>query len=550
MNRSDFLRVLTQARTQASGGLSLSLDPYTGPWTEDEAIHLLRRVTFGFSPDQVAPLVAGGMANAVATVLDVPDTAPDPPLNIYSTPAEPDPDVPYGETWVNAPYNVALPVQYYSLRTVTLKAWWMGLMMEPTVHIREKMALFWHNHFAIEADTVQIAQPVYFYLKNLQENCLGNFKSLTKDVSRDVAMLFYLNGYLNSKSQPDENYSRELQELFTVGKGPNSQYTEEDVKEAARILTGYRINPFTSPISMFFDFTQHDTGSKNFSSFYNNTTINGQFGNAGQNELDDLLDMIFANDEVALFICRKLYQFFVYYEITPEIESNIIVPLAQIFRNNNYEIRPVMETLLQSQHFYDTLAQGCVIKTPLDFVVGMARQFKVPVPSGSDPLPQYQTWSVLAYFAALAGMNILDPPLVSGWPAWYQSPVFHRAWINSDTLAGRLVYIDNITGGGAMVQGYSLKLNPIPFAQALPDPSDPNILIEDSARYLFALPISTATRDYYKSFLLQGLDDSYWTTLWFAYLGNPGDPGNQAQVVNRLSALYREMMNQAEYHLS
>ncbi len=550
MDRQAFFQVLTQRRQRAASG-PLTLNPYSGPWTETQAIHLLRRTTFGFAPDQIESFIQAGMQGAVNQILDVSGPVPSPPVNIYSTPADPDPDCAYGTTWVNAAFNVALPPQYFQARTDTLKAWWAGHMLQGNLNIREKMTLFWHNHFAVEADTVQIAQGMYFYLAALQANCLGNFKSLTKTMTLDLAMLRYLNGYLNGKAQPDENYGRELQELFTVGKGPGSKYTEADVKAAARVLTGHRINPFTSPISYFFDFTQHDTTNKTFSSFYGNTTITGKIGPAGANEVDDLLNMIFNTTEVSLHMCRKIYQFFVYYEITPEVETTIIEPMAQIFRDNNYEIKPVLDALLKSEHFYDTLSMGCVIKSPLDFVFGMARQFKVEFPSPNpDPLALYLTWGVLASGAANAGQNLLDPPIVAGWPAWYQAPSFHRVWINSDTMASRLILINSITGAGYNLNGVLLKLDPIPFAEALADASNPNLLVADTITQLFGLPVSQSTKDYYKSFLVQGLGDAYWTAQWFAYVGNPNDPTAKNAVTTRLNAMLREMMVQAEYHLS
>lgn len=550
MDRKTFVETLFRPRPALNMD-TLSLNPYNGPWTKKEAIHLLRRTTFGFSPDQVTPFVSAGMNEAVNVILNIDTTPPSPPVNIYSTPQVPDPDAPYGTTFVNAPYNPALPPEYLQLRIDTVKAWWAGLMIHTPLTIREKMTLFWHNHFAIESDTVIFAQAMYHYLAKLRLRCLGNFKTMAKEISLEPAMLFYLNGYLNAKAQPDENYARELLELFTVGKGPGSQYTESDVKAAARILTGFRINPFSSPISYFFDFSQHDTGNKTFSSFFNNTVITGKFGPAGANELDDLLNMIFQQPEVAKFICRKLYQFFVYYEITDEVEMQIIEPLADIFRNNNYEVAPVMNTLLRSEHFYDTLSMSCVIKTPIDFNIGIARQYKMPFPSSQpDPRPLYQHWAVLTYSAANAGMNILDPPLVAGWPAWYQAPMFHRIWINSDTMAKRLLLINNITGVGLDIDGNLFKLDPIPFTDTLPDPVDPNNLIHDAVEQLFALPISQATRDYYKTFLLGGLDDAYWSTLWVTHKANPNDQATKNAVITRLSAMYREMMMQAEFHLS
>jgi len=196
-------------------------------------------------------------------------------------------------------------------------------------------------------------------------------------MSKNIAMLRYLNGYLNTKTSPDENYGRELQELFTVGKGPDSKYTEDDVKAAAKILTGFRINPFSSPISYFFLFTDHDTSTKQFSAFYGNKKITGRAFNDGEKELDDLVQMLFDNTETARHICRKLYQFFVYYEITSDVEQNIIRPLADIFRQNNFQFKPVLEKLFKSQHFYDSLNLNCVIKSPLDYSIGMIREFDI-----------------------------------------------------------------------------------------------------------------------------------------------------------------------------
>lgn len=551
MDRKAFFEVLTRHRASTEG-MQVSLAPYGGPWTDEQVIHLLRRTTFGYSPDQVSPFVSMGMNQAVQQLLDVSGPAPTPPVNVYSTPQTPDPDAAYGQTWVNAPYNPALPVEYYQARTDTLKAWWTGLMIQGPLTIREKMTLFWHNHFAVEANVVLFAQAMYHYLAALRKDCLGNFKSLTKTITLDVAMLRYLNGFLNAKEQPDENYARELHELFTVGKGPDSHFTEDDIKATARVLTGFRINPFTSPFSTYFDFTQHDIGNKQFSGFYNNAIITGKVGPAGATELDDLLNIIFANSEVSRFICRKLYQYFVYYELTEEVEINIIEPLAEIFRNANYAVIPVMETLLKSEHFYDTISKGCVIKTPMDFSVGLSRQFKISYPAAQpDPGPLYRTWGATTYFSALAGMNVLDPPLVAGWPAWYQAPMFHRAWINSDTLSGRLLLVNGLTSEeGASGAGITIKLEPIRFAETLSQPADPNQLVADSVKFLYGLPVSLQTRNYFKSFLLGGLDDFYWTDLWNDYVADPNDQAAINGINTRLRSLYREMMFQAEFHLS
>lgn len=549
MDRSQFFELLTRPATKHLNNTG-SLDPYTGPWTQTQAMHLLRRTCFGFTPHDLQDFVDLGLSEAVETLLDQSAPQPAPPVNVYATPDKPDPNAGFGQTWVNAPYNPALPVEYYQARTDSLKAWWVGLMIHSPLNIREKMTLFWQNHFAIEADVVEIAQAMYWYLSALRSNCLGNFKTLTKTITIDPAMLRYLNGYLNSKGQPDENYARELQELFTVGKGPDSQYTEDDIKAAARILTGLRINPFTSPISYFFDFTQHDTGNKSFSAFYGNKTIVGKIGQAGETEVNELLDMIFSNHEVSKFICRKLYQFFVYYDITPEIEQNIILPLATIFRTNNYEIYPVVETLIKSEHFYHELNMGCIIKSPLDFVAGLSRTFNFKFPDPQTQLQSlYLSWALIAANAAQTGLNVLDPPLVAGYPAWHQAPLFTRVWINSDSLANRLVLINNLCNGQIALGDAVIVFDPLEFIRSLPAPADPNQLVSDTVDFLYGLPVGHQTRDYFKSFLLSGLDDFYWTNLWNQYLLEPGNQEYQNAARFRILSMLREMMQQAEFNL-
>src|SRR6185436_6355689 len=205
--------------------------------------------------------------------------------------------------------------------------------------LREKMTLFWANHFGTETVDVAISGFMYKHHNLLRQSALGNFKQLIKAVTIDPGMLRYLNGYLNTNTAPDENYGRELQELFTIGKDPvNNQapYSEDDVKNAAKVLTGWRINGTT--FVSFFDGNRHDATNKQFSAFYNNTIITGRTGANGALETDDLLTMIFTKNEVAEFIVRKLYRWFIYYKIDAAAETNVIQPLAAIFRSSNYDI--------------------------------------------------------------------------------------------------------------------------------------------------------------------------------------------------------------------
>ena len=551
MNRKNFLSLFAPDAVPREAGtvkLLSGLDPYTGTWDTPQIAHLLRRTGFGAKMADIELLRSMTPAQAVDYILTVPGTQPAPPVNNYNDVAN-DPNIPAGQTWVNQSILSGIDPIINNLRGDSLKSWWIGLMLNDGPHIREKMTLFWHNHFATEANVVAVAQGLYKHYALLRANCLGNFKNLTKLVTVDAAMLRYLNGYLNSATAPDENYGRELQELFTVGKGPDSHYTEDDVKMAAKVLTGYRIN--YTDLSFYFDAAQHDTSNKTFSAFYNNTTINGQSGQNGQQELDQMLTMIFATDECAKHICRKLYQFFVYYKIDDTTETNVIAPLADIFRSSGYEILPTVEALFKSQHFFDSMSLGCVIKNPLDFVVGSCREFNVEIPDSSQLALQYKHWSILYGQAGLMNMNIGDPPVVSGWPAYYQQPMFHEIWIDSDTIAKRVSYADAVLTNGISMGGANILIDPLPFVASLPDPNDPNALVNDSVAYLYGIGIGPNAFAYFKSFLLSGqTQDYYWTDAWVAYTQDPTDPTNLNIVQTRLKALYKAMMQQPEYHLS
>jgi uncharacterized protein (DUF1800 family) len=430
----------------------------------------------------------------------------------------------------------------------------MGLMINQEKNIREKMTLFWHNHFSTE--TIVISRGIWCYQNNvtLRTHALGNFKTFVKAVTKDPGMLHYLNGYLNTKTAPDENYGRELQELFTVGKGADNAsppYTEADVKVAARVLTGWNVDGNTN--TTVFNSNRHDNSNKQFSTFYNNNIITGLSGaTAGDTELDNLLSMIFNTPDVALNICRKLYRWFVYYEIDAATEANIIAPLADIFRNSNYEIAPVMNVLLKSEHFFDVLNQGCIIKSPVDNIVGLCREFSISFPQPSDITGNYFMWAYLQTNSASFQQEIGDPPSVAGWQAYYQQPQYHELWINSDTLTKRNQFSDLLNANGYTRQGRTIKIDHTVFAASMPNPGDPNRLVEDSVTYLLTIPLSQTSRDQIKrDILLSGQStDGYWTSAWNTFINNPADMANTSIVKTRLASLYAYLMRLAEYQLS
>ncbi|HMF70594.1 MAG TPA: DUF1800 family protein, partial [Flavitalea sp.] len=386
----------------------------------------------------------------------------------------------------------------------------------------------------------------------LRQMSTGNFKSLVRSVTIDLAMLRYLNGYLNTNTAPDENYARELQELFTLGKENNPNYTEDDVKAAARVLTGWRINNTND--SVFFDITKHDKTGKTFSSFFGGRVVAGRTdATAGDVELDELIDMIFnKNIEVSEYIVKRLYLWFCYYTIDANTMATVIKPLAQLLLASNWEIKPVLEALLKSEHFYDVLNQGCLIKSPIDLTISTVREFDIVFPAETDYVNAYYMYEYVRSQASVMQQNIGDPPSVSGWPPYYQVPQFYEIWINSDTLPKRNRFTDQLIGNGYSRNGNKIQIDPVAFAKSLSNPADPNVLINDSLSILYRVPISENSKAIIKKqILLSNQDqDYYWSNAWNSYLASPTNMTSYQTVYTRLRDLYKYLMNLAEYQLS
>ncbi|RYD79727.1 MAG: DUF1800 domain-containing protein [Sphingobacteriales bacterium] len=522
----------------------MAIEVYSGNFGTKELNHLLKRTLFGAKRSDITSL-AGQSVSQVVDLLLKDSPLPNPPVNSYNDTGYTDPVVPAGQTWVNAVYTDG---NANGRRIASFKAWWITQMLSQPVSLREKMTLFWQNHFSIEADTVDDARYIYKHNNLLRSLAFGNFKTLLKQVTIDPAMLRYLNGYASTKAAPDENYGRELQELFTVGKGPASKYTEADVKAAARLLTGYTLDGIN--ITSVFNPSRHDATDKQFSSFYGSKLIKGRTGTDGAKEVDDLLDMIFTQVEVSKYICRRLYRFFVYYNITADIESNIITPLAEIFRNANYEIKPVLKALLTSSHFYLPQNRSCNIKAPVDFVVGLAREFEIVFPDASDYVNAYYMSDYLRTTASNLQQNLADPPNVSGWPAYYQVPQFYELWINSDTLPKRNIFTDRFISTGYTRNSKKIVIDPIAYTAKFSKPEDPNLLVDEAIAHLYTIDVSADVRKFLKSILLSNqVNDAYWTTAWLDYKAAP-TTAKTTIVQTRLQEFYKYIMNLEEYQLS
>lgn len=534
-----------KANSQNTATALAGLEPYTGPWEQAQAAHLLRRATYCANYESINDAVSNGLENTLALLLaDKP--LPEAPLNYFF---EDDPNVAIGETWIDAPYSTT--VNLISYRRRSLVGWTLQQVLTDGISIREKMVLFWHNHFVTEG--INDARFMYDYSNLLRTFATGNFRELTKRMTINPLMLRYLNGNQNSADAPNENYARELLELFTLGKGEPAgpgdytTFTEDDVVAIAKVLTGWQDRGYFdtqgNPVSVVFRPFRHDTSTKQLS----NRLGGAQISNGGDQEYATLIDIIFEQAAAATFICRKLYRYFVYYDISEDTEVDVIQPMAQLLVDNDFEIKPVLEALFRSAHFYEEDRRGCMIKNPIDFIITSINQFRIP-PMVSLPA-QYELGVGIASFGALQLMEYYRPPNVAGWPAYYQEPSYYQLWINSVSLPQRMEYTVGLVNVGYPIAGEQLIIDPLSLVDSLQNPSNPDDLIQELATLLFPLGISAEQAVYLKTVLLPGLPDSVWQEEYLNYSLDPTNETLAAPVRTKLRLLLSVMLTMPEYFL-
>ncbi len=292
--------------------------------------------------------------------------------------------------------------------TMELRDWWVGNMLQTETPLAEKMTLFWHNHFATSQQKVRIAHLVYAQNSLFRKQALGNFGTLLRELSRDPAMLIYLDSVNSKKEAPNENFAREVMELFSLGEG---NYTEKDIKEAARAFTGWSVDRENG--KYMFRRGAHDFGKK---------TI---FGKTGNFDGDQVIDLILARPEAAQFITRKLWREFV----SPTPDESEVKRLAIVLQNSGYDLSKLMVAMLSSDAFFAADNRGVLIKSPVEFVIGMVKTFNVKPPNVRPFVLQI----------ALLGQNLFLPPNVKGWPGG-------EVWINSASLLNRKQMLDRLFG--------------------------------------------------------------------------------------------------------
>jgi uncharacterized protein (DUF1800 family) len=399
-------------------------------WNRSLAAHLFSRATFGATLEQVEAAVKQEPAFVVEQII--------------SGASESSSDRQKSDEFATTILATGDPQQ--------LAAWWVYVMLATTNPLVERMTLFWHGHFATSAAKVADANLMYAQNQLIRANALGDFRLLVQEISRDPAMLIYLDSATNRKSHPNENYARELMELFCLGEG---HYSEKDVQELARCFTGWEIKSRKFRFNRF----QHDSGSK---------TILGKTGH-----FDDgaSIDWILEQSEAPQFIVGKLYRQFVCDE--PDPPPELLEPLAIELRERDWQISAVIRRILGSQIFFSAHALGRKVRSPVDLGVGLLRSL-----DGTTNTHE------LAAELKRNGQGLLFPPNVKGWDGG-------RAWINSSTILGRANMMARLIGdaktrfGGGKLDEYFERLGADKPAQII------DVLIT----LMLAMPLPSPARD-------------------------------------------------------
>ena len=374
-----------------------TLAPYNAPLDKLRAQHLYRRLGFSASLETIDLAVGQNAATLVNNLVDQAlATAPIP--------------APEWAEWTNANYpeDGDLARQLRRAQREELNTAYGNSLLNNNLF--DRMSVFWSNHFVTELDVYDCNSFLYEYVNCLQRNALGNFRTFVSEIGLTSAMLRYLDGAFNNRNRPNENYARELYELFTLGEGVG--YTEEDIIETARALTGYVNRGEVGCTKITFYPERFDTDDK---------TILGQTGNWGY---DDVITILFEQraNQIAFFISKKLYNYFVHPDADAAEAQTILNGMAATFIANNFEIAPVLRQLFSSEHFFDETAIGVIIKSPFDLYFNLIKETNFGYTDGT----------VINFLdaSAMIGQELWDPVDVAGWQR-------DRQWINTNYIIGR-----------------------------------------------------------------------------------------------------------------
>ncbi len=463
-------------------------------WNYDTAAHLLNRAGFGGTPAEIETLHGQGLEGAVDSLLQPPNELIDVSAQSWSKPVD------LQKKRAELQQLKAIPAEQKTKRKEMrkeqrdemqdLRFWWLTRMKETHAPLVEKMALFWHGHFATSAQKVNGAYVMWRQNATFRTQALGHFPTLLKAISRDPAMMVYLDLQQSNKGHPNENWAREVMELFTLGIG---HYTEDDVKAAARAFTGYRIDPRTQ--EFHFNATQHDDTGKTF------------LGRTGNFSGDDVLDLIVAQPACPKFVGRKLWRFFVEDEPpAPSVEA-----MAGVLRRHGFQIGPVLRDVFLSEEFYSARARRTQIKSPVQFLVESCKLLETDLPPAK------------AADGALRSMGqiLLAPPNVKGWDGG-------KSWVSTATLLFRYNFANYLLNGTGQQPNLpaGLRRDAVDLANLVPADlrEKPEALIAALGQRLYQTPLDATLNKTLETFLqTQGTnpDDNAFRRLMHLMMSTP-----------------------------
>lgn len=532
-----------------------SLAAYTGEFGLKQKKHLLNRTMVGYATRHLDDLEGLSLSQALDLIFAY--QSPGEPVNNYYhyfsaqqyKETYGNDDVGPGEPFISRPLRKdQIPDENAGPeRQAALSSWHHYSMYNQPTNIGWKFFLFLHNLTPVR-DPDMSQKWMYSYIRMVYDAPYRNYKEYIYDLTLHPIMLVYLNLAFSQKDTPDENFAREVQELFTVGKRPFAQFTETDVKEAARILVGWGIQYDDRwaegwQHTPHFNENNHDTGDKQFSAFYNNSLIKGRQGQAGAEELREFYDMIFETDEVALFLSRRLFQFFVYPTLSDYIEENIIRPLAEVMRSSNYSLAKTLKVLLSSEYFFAEEFSNSMIKSPLDYSMGILKginyldgdlvsfdgqgndfnsffnsdrgNFSEILFDRNHRVHTFFGNGFQHHYLPNQGFSVLYPPSVSGWPAYYQEPVYDLFWLNSVTIKAKKRFCEDLLMWGIHLNfndTVKLKFSLWNFFEELKNPGNVDEFIREVSERFLSAPIPEKSIQTLKTALVgESLSEYYWT---------------------------------------
>ena len=477
-------------------------------WNIEASAHLLNQTVFGPTYPEILASTNDSIENSVAALF-TPLDSPEPPGDWVNEPA------PQWDALTDEEV-MALFEQYFEWMW-EMANWWLIRMTRNELNIRETMTLFWHNYFATAQSKVEYPQAMYQQNTVFREYGLGNFKELLRRVTFGPAMIIWLDIHRSNKDAPNENFARELLELFTMGV---DNYSQDDIIEASRAFTGYVTNGVET--NYIFE-TQsgfgwwwwegHDFQEKTF------------MGQTGEWNGDDIINIIMDQHETAVHICSRIYKWFVY----DTISESVVNEMAELLRTNDYNITIALQFLFTTEHFYDENFRGSNIQNPLGLIQGLVRKL------GMEEHTYPETYFL--HSQEFLGMTPLEPPDVSGWPGY-------RSWINSITLPARKLQAQSLVTGNSPWGSFDFTVDVRALVQSMYDENEEGYVSVQIVRKLgitfFGIPLSEHLEGVMLDILLDGAEPYDWSI---------NAPPNDAQW-NRLRDLILYIMKLPEFQLS